>query len=75
MDVAASADFADSFTDKYEEQFANMDKNSEELTKAKEDVAKNLYGEDATVSGNTITYYDEEGEKQTKKLTDEEFKE
>ena len=77
MDVAASADFADSFTDKYEKDFSDMaqDSNSQELADAKEDVAKSLYGEDATVSGNTITYKDENGDEQTKKLTDEEFKE
>ena len=52
-----------------------MESSSDELNKAKEEVAKNLYGEEATVSGNKITYTDENGEKQTKKLTDEEFKE
>jgi hypothetical protein len=73
MNIAATADFTDSYTDKFEQEFAGMSK--EDAEDAKTEVAKNLYGEDATVNGNTITYYDEEGEKQTKKLTDEEFKE
>ena len=73
MDVAATADFADSFTDKFEADFSN--KGKDEIEDAKAKVAKNLYGEDATVSGNKITYTDENGEKQTKELTDEEFKE
>ena len=75
MDIAASADFVDSFIDKYEEQFTNMDEYSTELIKAKEDVAKILYGEEATVNGNKITYYDENNKKQTKTLTDEDFRE
>jgi hypothetical protein len=73
MDVAATADFTDSYTDKFEQEFADMSKDDAEDAKA--EVAKNLYGEDATVSGNKITYKDENGEEQTKKLTDEEFKE
>jgi hypothetical protein len=35
----------------------------DELSDAKTEVAKNLYGDDATVSGNKITYTDENGEK------------
>jgi hypothetical protein len=73
MDIAATAGFADSFTDRFEADFSEMSK--DEVADAKAEVAKNLYGEDATVSGNKITYKDENGEEQTKKLTDEEFKE
>lgn len=77
MDAAATSGFADSFTDKYEAEFQKAvdDKDTEAIQSAKEEVAENLYGKDATVSGNTITYKDEEGKEQTKELTDEEFKE
>jgi hypothetical protein len=34
-----------------------------ELSDAKAEVAKNLYGDEATVSGNKITYTDESGKK------------
>jgi hypothetical protein len=59
-----------------DERIAEYEKMSkDEQATAKEDVAKNLYGEDATINGNKITYTDENGDEQTKELTDEEFKE
>ena len=73
MSSAATAELSAQMNASMQEKFDTMSK--EEAESAKEDVAKNLYGEDATVSGNTITYIDEEGEEQTKDLTDEEFKE
>lgn len=79
MDVAATADYAKTFNKASQAELEKAIKeegiNGETFKKAKEEVAKNLYGKDATVSGNTITYKDENGEEKTKELTDEEFKE
>jgi hypothetical protein len=79
MSVAGTAEYAESFNNealkKYESMESDGKSDSEETIAAKEEVAKNLYGEDATISGNKITYKDENGEEQTKELTDEEFKE
>jgi hypothetical protein len=47
----------------------------EEKKQAKADVAKSLYGDSATVSGDTVTYKDENGEEKTATLTDESAKE
>lgn len=79
MDVAATSEYSKAFNEasqaKLEKAIIEEGKNSETFQKAKEEVAEDLYGEDATVNGNVITYYDENGDKQTKKLTEEEFKE
>ena len=50
-----------------------MMSDKESAAKAKEAVAKNMYGADATVDGNKITYK-EGDETKTVELTDEEFK-
>jgi hypothetical protein len=51
---------------------ADMEEASKsEKAAAKEAVAQNLYGPDATVSGDTVTYIDENGEEQEATLTDE----
>ena len=46
----------------------------DQVKEMKAEVAKSMYGEDATVSGNKITYTDESGEEQTVELSNEEFK-
>lgn len=61
------------YQEEIQSQFDDMSKEDQEA--AKLEVAQSLYGPDAEIDGNTITYEDENGEEQTKELTDEEFKE
>ena len=55
----------------YKQEGAGSD--SQEIKEAKDQYARQQYGEDAYVNGNKIVYYDENGEKQTKKLTNDEW--
>jgi hypothetical protein len=80
MNTLADADWAKSFEEEAmaEIEDVNLDAKEgeegyEEAQKIKEAVAA-TYGEDATVDGNTITYTDENGDEQTKELTNEQFK-
>jgi hypothetical protein len=44
------------------------------MSELKKEVATTMYGNNATVSDNTITYYDDNGDPQTEELSDEDFK-
>ena len=55
----------------YEQEWYASD--SQEIKDAKNKYARQQYGDDAYVSGNKIVYYDENGDKQTKRLTNDEW--
>ena len=72
MANAATSEMAERLTKKAEESFDSL--TDTDKSKAKQAVARSLYGKDATISGNTIKYKDEEGKEVEKELQEEEFK-
>ena len=77
MQVAGTSDFTQQYIEpRLSEYGAEEDKkfNDAKMSELKAEVATTMYGKNATVSGNTITYYDENGDPQTEELSDEDFK-
>ena len=65
----ATDDLSNQFMEEAKAKLDDMSK--DEIEAAKAEVAQSLYGENATIDGDTVTYKDENGEEKTATLTDE----